>query len=425
MLKMFKKDKEYTGAQSDRKAALSANVEHINEASELEILRERNALLEKAFSEIQNTTERVAKGDLTARIVCWDEFEDLSDTLAAINHTYDLTDAFIREAGASLEAALNKEYHRIFLTQGILGDFGRGAKIINDASKAMQDTEFSRVQQTEHLADQFEEQVLDIISNLTASSEQTSSNAEMMIQQAKESQSMATNVAAASEQASVNVQTVAAAAEELTASVEEIARQVVSSSEKTGLASNEAVKTSEIMAELSKASETIGQVVQLISDIAGQTNLLALNATIEAARAGEAGKGFAVVASEVKSLASQTGNATDDISKQITEIQTQTVSSVSAVEDIAKAIETLNEISSAISAATEEQSSATMEISRNIQEAAQGTSEVSENIQKVSSNADSTLSKAEELMVAATDMGKQMAFLKEQSEQFVANIRSN
>lgn len=422
---MFKKDKEYTGAQSDRKAALSANVEHINEASELEILRERNALLEKAFSEIQNTTERVAKGDLTARIVCWDEFEDLSDTLAAINHTYDLTDAFIREAGASLEAALNKEYHRIFLTQGILGDFGRGAKIINDASKAMQDTEFSRVQQTEHLADQFEEQVLDIISNLTASSEQTSSNAEMMIQQAKESQSMATNVAAASEQASVNVQTVAAAAEELTASVEEIARQVVSSSEKTGLASNEAVKTSEIMAELSKASETIGQVVQLISDIAGQTNLLALNATIEAARAGEAGKGFAVVASEVKSLASQTGNATDDISKQITEIQTQTVSSVSAVEDIAKAIETLNEISSAISAATEEQSSATMEISRNIQEAAQGTSEVSENIQKVSSNADSTLSKAEELMVAATDMGKQMAFLKEQSEQFVANIRSN
>lgn len=288
----------------------------------------------------------------------------------------------------------------------------------------MQNAEVEKRQQTNELADQFEGQVGEIISKLMSSSEETSSNAELMIQQAKDSQSMATNVAAASEQASVNVQTVASAAEELTASVAEITRQVVSSSERTELADGEAKKTSEIMSELSIASETIGQVIQLINDIAGQTNLLALNATIEAARAGEAGKGFAVVASEVKSLASQTGNATDDIANKVSEIQTQTASSVSAVDDIAKAIETLNEISTAISAATEEQSSATLEISRNIQEASQGTQEVSENIQKVSSNADSTLVKAEELMNAALDTRTQMKLLQDESKQFVETIRA-
>ena len=398
--------------------------ETATDEQELLALRKENNLFKRAFSEIEDVASRVAKGDLTARIIRWDEYDGLSGSLAALNQSYDLTDAFIREAGASLEAALDRQYHRTFLTQGILGDFGRGAKIINDASAAMQNAEIEKKEQTDQLADQFEQQVLEIISNLIATSDQTKSNADLMISHAKETQSMSTNVAAASEQATVNVQTVAAAAEELTASVEEISRQVVISAEKTTLASSEAGNTSNIMSGLSEASTTIGQVVQLINDIAGQTNLLALNATIEAARAGDAGRGFAVVATEVKSLAQQTGSATEDIGAQINEIQTQTHSSVSAVKDISEAIATLNEISTAITAATEEQTVATLEISRNIQEAAQGTSEVSENIQKVSDNADSTMAKAEELVMAASEMQKQTGFLKEQSEQFVANIRS-
>ena len=409
MFKIFNKEVEIETAVQNNK---------------LEKLQKENELYKKAFAEIKTTSDRVARGDLTARILNWDEFNNLSPTLASLNQAYDLTDAFIREAGAALEAALNKEYHRIFLTQGILGDFGRGATVINDASTLIQQSEKDKIEQSELLANQFEQKIGEIITNLSASSLQTSSNAEMLIMEAKETQSMATNVAAAAEQATVNVQTVAAAAEELNASVEEIARQINNSTEKTEAATTEVANATEIMNGLSGASETVGQVVNLINDIAGQTNLLALNATIEAARAGEAGKGFAVVASEVKSLAQQTSNATEEIGAQVDEIQQQTSQSVNAVKDIHSAINTLKEISIAISAATEEQSATTIEISRNIQEAAMGTNDVSKNIAQVSLTATMTLTKAEELLVTASAMEKQTENLKMQSAEFLTNIRA-
>ena len=184
------------------------------------------------------------------------------------------------------------------------------------------------------------------------------------------------------------MQTVASAAEELSASISEIARQVAQSSEIADQAVQDANRTDSIVKTLADGAQKIGDVVGLISTIAGQTNLLALNATIEAARAGDAGKGFAVVASEVKSLANQTAKATEDISQQVAQIQVATKEAVTAIEAISQTIGEVSRIATAIAAAVEEQGAATQEIARNVHEAASGTQQVGTNIAGVSARRD-------------------------------------
>ncbi|MEQ8805956.1 MAG: methyl-accepting chemotaxis protein [Rhodospirillales bacterium] len=193
----------------------------------------------------------------------------------------------------------------------------------------------------------------------------------------------ASTVASAAVEATINVQTVASAAEELSSSINEISSQVGRSSQIARQATEEADRTNAQIQGLAQAAEKIGEVVSLITDIAEQTNLLALNATIEAARAGDAGKGFAVVASEVKNLANQTAKATEEIGKQIGGIQSATQNSVTAIAGITKTISDINEISSSVAAAVEQQGMATQEIARNVEQAASGTQEVSSNIVQV------------------------------------------
>jgi methyl-accepting chemotaxis protein len=201
--------------------------------------------------------------------------------------------------------------------------------------------------------------------------------------------SQAAAAAAASTQTAGNMQAVASGAEELAASVSEISRQAADALSISTKAVEQANETNQIVSGLAQSAQKIGDVVKLINNIAEQTNLLALNATIEAARAGEAGRGFAVVASEVKSLATQTSKATDEISGQIAEVQNSTTSAVAVIEAIGQTITRINEISAAIAASVEEQASVTQNISENMQVAAKGVSDINSSMTEIANAAQS------------------------------------
>ena len=210
----------------------------------------------------------------------------------------------------------------------------------------------------------------------------------------------------------------------MSSSISEISRQVGQSTTITKQAVAAAQHTDQQVQSLASAAQKIGDVVKLINDIAGQTNLLALNATIEAARAGEAGKGFAVVASEVKSLATQTAKATDEIASQINAIQEATKDSVESIKHIGKVIGEINEISTTIAAAVEEQGAATQEIARNVQQAAKGTEEVSANISGVTQASQETGNAANLVLNASSELAQQSETLRTEVDKFLGQIRA-
>jgi methyl-accepting chemotaxis protein len=226
-----------------------------------------------------------------------------------------------------------------------IGEMARTVQVFRDA---MIETERMRGEQTgaeqrqmqqrkdemTRLADQFEREVGEIVNLVSTAAHRLEASSTTLTRTATTVEQVSQRASGASEQASANVHSVAAASEQLASSIGEITRQVESSARIAGEAVDQAQRTDARMSQLSQAAGRIGDVVDLIQSIAGQTNLLALNATIEAARAGDAGRGFAVVASEVKSLAEQTAKATDEISQQITDIQSATQDSVNAIKEI-------------------------------------------------------------------------------------------
>ncbi|WP_291295046.1 methyl-accepting chemotaxis protein [Elioraea sp.] len=232
-----------------------------------------------------------------------------------------------------------------------------------------------------------------------------------------------TAMAGSAASASANVQTVAAAAEELSASIGEITRQVSDAARIAGRAVEEARRTDDTVQGLAEGARKIGDVVRLISDIAGQTNLLALNATIEAARAGEAGKGFAVVASEVKNLAAQTGKATEEIAGQIESIQGSTAEAVTAIGAIGRVIDELAAIASAIAAAVEQQGAATAEIARNVQQAAAGTAEVSSRVSEVQQAGADADRQAGVVAGTSSDVADASTQMRQEVETFLGRLK--
>jgi methyl-accepting chemotaxis protein len=271
---------------------------------------------------------------------------------------------------------------------------------------------------------EFEATVRNALDNLSYSANSMQTTAQSMATTADQSNALVSAVASAAEETSVNVQTVSAGTEELSSSIAEIGRQVVTSAEIAKKAVDEAGATDATMAGLADNASRISVVVDLIQVIASQTNLLALNATIEAARAGEAGRGFAVVAQEVKSLASQTAKATDEIRSQIASMQSVTTSAVNAIRNIGQTIGEINEVTTAIAAAVEEQGAATREIARNIQHAAGGTSEVSSNIVGVSTASGEAGAAATKVLDASAALRKEADGLRAEIDAFLVNIRA-
>jgi methyl-accepting chemotaxis protein len=318
-----------------------------------------------------------------------------------------------RDAGRSTVTTLLQA-----INMAICLDMDLGISIYLGENKAGSDRRMAA------LAQGLEASVGQLVGRLASGAGHLETTAKSMTCSADQTNDQATRVAAAAEAAGTGVHAVAAAAEQLSASVKEISRQVAQSSRVTSRAVEDAKRTDTIVRALAEGAERIGQIIELISTIASQTNLLALNATIEAARAGDAGKGFAVVASEVKSLASQTAKATEEIGAQVGQIQAATREAVSAIQQITSTIAEVNEISGTIAAAVEQQGAATAEIARNVQDTAAAAQAVTENIAGVSVAANETGAAASEVLTAAGDVSSQAGKLSEQVAHFLAGVRA-
>lgn len=263
-----------------------------------------------------------------------------------------------------------------------------------------------------------------IIERVLNSSGQFEKDAQQLSVTAHSTAEMSGQSANASRQASEHVRSAATASNELSESIVEISRRVQDSNNVAADAVKQANATDERMAELTAAGDRIGDVVKLITSIAEQTNLLALNATIEAARAGDAGRGFAVVAQEVKNLAGQTAKATDEISSHIVNMQRATGESVDAIKAIGLTIERISEITTAISAAVEEQGTATQSIAQGVQAAAGGTLDVAENIERVARDAGETETTSGQMLRSAKALSEVSIHLKDEVEKFLDSVRA-
>jgi len=382
----------------------------------------RSLLLEAA-----EVCRRAAAGDLEARVVDIHDAEPEVVTMChELNHLLDQTDAFIREAAASLDHVAHDKFHRRLLERGLLGSFRRDASIINGATTAMGERSKELAALKEHqrkLADDLEAKVHTMAQVVAGAATELVASAQELRRTAELAAKGASEGAGAAQVAFDASAHVRQEAQALQVSTDQIVEQADGSRRIAETAVAGVAEADRMMEGMKTAAGSIVGIVRVVREIAEQTKLLALNAAIEAARAGEAGKGFAVVAQEVKSLAGQASHATDEIAERVAGLEAATRSAVDATRGIGETIGRSSAVSSGITAAVQRQRAATASISTSIGEASSAAEMVTEKMRVLSGAAADTGRSATEVLAASAELSRLGETLSSEIQRFLVHVR--
>lgn len=374
------------------------NSSSLSENTFADSLLAENQSYREWIARVARVCERAAQGDLEHRLLhIPNDGSDLSRLAHSINHLLDMADAFVRESRASLDYASRGKFFRLVIERGMLGSFRHAATMSNTATQKMAT---------------MDRNLQEVISTLASSATEMRATAIALNEMVQRATKESTSVSNAAEHTSFCVGHVEEVTLELTKAFAQVDHQSSSSRSLAQSAVTEAGRSNEVMGALTEASNRVGNVVKLISQIARQTNLLALNATIEAARSGEAGAGFAVVASEVKNLARQTAAATEEITNEIQLIQRTTDQAGTAIQGITRRIGDMCELSASIADSVNQQRAACTQISKSAEEAGSGTRSVFQNLSAVTGAIQQSSECASQLLQAADELSRQSETLR-------------